>query len=329
VDQDALAQMRGLLEGLVPDELLAAYLALYRAGGCCKEEQATVVGPPGLVEKLLAHGMAHHSVEDRGRLLATGPEAALEGALGEIQLRSINDHKRLLTGIERLNTCRKVPTEAAEGGGQMVESIYDRERIHELSHTLMNTARHEFMSLENTVVDTPTTEDCACTPPEAFKGTVRCRAIYDSACLKNPVTAEIVEASVRAGEQARVLPKIVTKFKMADDAVALVPLTPSGMGGAMLIRASAPLAMYREYFELLWERATPIGEPVDRAGGLTPSQREVLKLFAEGLERQEIAKRLNCHINTVDRHMAAIMEQLGVQSRFAAGAAAVRRRWIE
>lgn len=329
MDQDALAQMRGLLEGLVPDELLVAYLALYAAGGCCKGEQATVVGPPELVDRLLAHGMAHHSVEDRSRLLATGPEAALEGALREIQTRSINDHKQLLTGIERLSTYKVLAERADETGAQLVESIFDRERIHELSHTLMNTARHEFMSLENTVVGTPTTDDCACTPPEAFKGTVRCRAIYDSACLKNPVTAEIVEASVRAGEQARVVPKVVTKFKMADDAVALVPLTPSGMGGAMLVRASAPLAMYREYFELLWARATPIGEPVAKAGALTPSQRDVLKLLAEGLERQEIAKRLNCHINTVDRHLAAIMEQLGVQTRFAAGAAAVRGRWIE
>jgi DNA-binding NarL/FixJ family response regulator len=90
------------------------------------------------------------------------------------------------------------------------------------------------------------------------------------------------------------------------------------------------IAALREYFELLWERATPVGAPsvpeaVDRP---TPAQQRVLELMAEGLQDGAIARRAGISDTTVRRHIAVIMRRLGVTSRFAAGAAAQRRGWI-
>jgi LuxR family transcriptional regulator, maltose regulon positive regulatory protein len=66
-----------------------------------------------------------------------------------------------------------------------------------------------------------------------------------------------------------------------------------------------------------------------RAGGagngrLTRRQREVLTLVAEGLSDREIADRLILSEHTVHRHMANIMLRLGVSSRTAAVARALR-----
>jgi DNA-binding NarL/FixJ family response regulator len=47
---------------------------------------------------------------------------------------------------------------------------------------------------------------------------------------------------------------------------------------------------------------------------LTPRQREVLQLVAEGKSNKEIATILNVSVKTVDFHKAAIMEQLGLHS---------------
>lgn len=58
---------------------------------------------------------------------------------------------------------------------------------------------------------------------------------------------------------------------------------------------------------------------------MTPTQLTILKLMAEGLNDDAIARRLGISTTTVRRHISAIMIRLGVSSRFAA---AQRRGWI-
>ena len=45
---------------------------------------------------------------------------------------------------------------------------------------------------------------------------------------------------------------------------------------------------------------------------LTPRQREVLQLVAEGLSTKEIASRLNVSVKTVEAHRTELMERLGI-----------------
>jgi DNA-binding NarL/FixJ family response regulator len=54
----------------------------------------------------------------------------------------------------------------------------------------------------------------------------------------------------------------------------------------------------------------------------------VLELMAQGLHDDAIAHRVGISTTTVRRHITAIIDRLGVRSRFAAGAAAQRRGWI-
>lgn len=61
---------------------------------------------------------------------------------------------------------------------------------------------------------------------------------------------------------------------------------------------------------------------------LTAREREVLELVASGLPDVAIAYDLGCHVRTVNKHMETIRLKLGVDSRSAAVAVAVRRGWI-
>ena len=64
-----------------------------------------------------------------------------------------------------------------------------------------------------------------------------------------------------------------------------------------------------------------------RSGGigeLTPREREVLTLIAEGLGDGEIAERLTVSPHTVHRHVANVRTKLGLPSRAAAVAYATR-----
>jgi DNA-binding NarL/FixJ family response regulator len=57
---------------------------------------------------------------------------------------------------------------------------------------------------------------------------------------------------------------------------------------------------------------------------LTPREREVLVLVAEGLTNRDIAKRLVVSEHTVHRHVTNILHKLGLPSRAAAATVATR-----
>jgi DNA-binding CsgD family transcriptional regulator len=212
----------------------------------------------------------------------------------------------------------------------MVSIVSDRAEISEFSAALANTARRDWMTLENLSTDMPVTEDFAQPPLPAYDGRVRCRSIYDTSAMDHPVARRVIQACADAGEQARLLPRVPMKMKLADHTTAMLPLTPTGTAGALVIRAPVIISALREYFEMLWERATPL-RPERAAASpdrLTPTQQAVLEMMAEGLNDGAIARRAGLSITTVRRHIAAIMTRLNVSSRFAAGAAAQRRGWI-
>jgi DNA-binding NarL/FixJ family response regulator len=54
---------------------------------------------------------------------------------------------------------------------------------------------------------------------------------------------------------------------------------------------------------------TPAAHPLEE---LTPRQREILQLVAEGLTTKEIASRLDLSIKTVETHRAQLMERLDI-----------------
>jgi predicted ATPase/DNA-binding CsgD family transcriptional regulator len=78
------------------------------------------------------------------------------------------------------------------------------------------------------------------------------------------------------------------------------------------------------------ERAVALGSEPDAAVSgeavtvLTPRELDVLKLVAQGLSNQEIARRLVLSEHTVHRHLANILRKLSLSSRAAAAAWAAR-----
>jgi DNA-binding NarL/FixJ family response regulator len=148
--------------------------------------------------------------------------------------------------------------------------------------------------------------------------------------MDDPVARRIIQDCADAGEQARLLPSVPMKMKLADHTTAMLPLTPNGTAGALLIRAPVIISALREYFEMLWQRATPLKpqHPAPPADRLPPAQQAVLELMAAGLNDQRIGRQLGISVTTVRRYIAIIMERLGVSTRFAAGAAAQRKGWI-
>jgi DNA-binding CsgD family transcriptional regulator len=326
--------MEHLFRGLVEQQVIDAYERLRASNGCRKDQAAAFLGDPALVSELTSRGMAHilpHTPADPAWLRPASPDIALQGVLAGHLHRMAQDQELLAEGHQRL-----ADTQARASGmtgrlpEHLVSVVSDRAEISELSASLVNTARKDWMTLENLAADMPLTEDFAQPPLPAADGQVRCRSIYDAAAMEDPVTRQIIQACADVGEQARLLPSVPMKMKLADYTTALLPLTPNGTAGALLIRAPVIIGALREYFELLWDRATPLRpqRPAPPADRLPPALQAVLELMAEGLNDAAIARRLGISVSTVRRYIAAITDRLGVSGRFAAGAAAQRRGWI-
>jgi two-component system response regulator NreC len=62
---------------------------------------------------------------------------------------------------------------------------------------------------------------------------------------------------------------------------------------------------------------------------LTPRQRQVLRLIADGLTSQRIADELELSVRTVDRHVENMMNRLGIHSRIELVKYAIREGLIE
>jgi DNA-binding NarL/FixJ family response regulator len=60
----------------------------------------------------------------------------------------------------------------------------------------------------------------------------------------------------------------------------------------------------------------------------TVAERNLLQRMADGSTDESIARRLGISDRQVRRRIARLLQRLGVSSRFAAGAEAVRRGWL-
>jgi DNA-binding NarL/FixJ family response regulator len=105
----------------------------------------------------------------------------------------------------------------------------------------------------------------------------------------------------------------------------LKDIQPEALANAIRdVHAGRP-ALHAEAQARLMHRAAdaPAGS------SLTPRERDVLKLLAEGFPNKEIARRLFVSEKTVKTHVSSILQKLGVHDRTQAALAAVRQRLLD
>ncbi|MGW6793863.1 response regulator transcription factor [Streptomyces chartreusis] len=74
--------------------------------------------------------------------------------------------------------------------------------------------------------------------------------------------------------------------------------------------------------------ATSLRRLADQRTMLTPRQRQILSLAAEGRSNHAIAEELVLSVRTVERHMSSILNRLGAGNRVQAIVRAKQARWI-
>ena len=252
------------LDGLVADDLAAGHGKLLASGGVPKEQADEFLGHD-LIAALTEHGLVQvfpHTQTSAATIRAVPPDVAMMALLAEIQNCACTDYELIVKCVQRLHDYLAGPAGASDEDHRSAAMIItDKEEVLARSKELIYSVHHEWMTLENTRTDMAITDDFDVRIPPAFRGKIHSRAIYDLAAVQHPVVAASIERAIAEGEQARVLPEVVMKLQLADTLAALLPLSPTASGGALLIRGSdVPiLHMLKDYFELKWAAATPFG----------------------------------------------------------------------
>ncbi|MEV5463379.1 LuxR C-terminal-related transcriptional regulator [Streptomyces sp. NPDC002788] len=157
------------------------------------------------------------------------------------------------------------------------------------------------------------------------------RTVYLDSVRNDPATVEYATWLASVGGETRTAPTVPMRMILCDHEAAVIPLdADDSRKGALLIRYPSMVRALEELFDLVWENARPLGTVARDASENAPTDRDaaLLRMLAAGLTDEGIARKMGVSLRTIRRNTAELQKRLGVQSRFQAGAEAVRRGWM-
>ncbi|MGW3769949.1 LuxR C-terminal-related transcriptional regulator [Actinomadura verrucosospora] len=322
-----------LLGGVVEAQTLRLYLCLLVADGCPTDEAADLLGGVDEVETLIHAGMAQVREPAAGlpaRLMPVPMDVVLQHTLVGLARKALADYERLLGGYQRMCALASSTREEPDASvGQLARLITDTDEVSRLTSTLLGSVQREWLTLSNYAPTEPMDgAGITATPSPVGRG-ARCRAIYDGDLLAEAVARDKMESIAETGIEVRILPRIRMSLGLADEGVALLPLTSSETSGVLLVQSSVIVGALWEYFELLWERAIPYGGSGVNRKGLPEIQVKILRLLVQGLPDDAIAQQVNLSLTTVRRHIKALRENLDTRTRFQLGVIAVQHGLVD
>lgn len=315
-----------LLEGLLPESAASLYQQLLTAG---RIRLCDIDEPDGLRE-LIDRGFARESYVGEPVVIPIEPARAVENALLVAQQRMLEQHRLLARVLEQMPGLQHAYVAGSEELADALHAIRvitEPAEIGALSVEMCLSAQREVSNLETAHFSRPPDPRSVKVPPKAVldRG-VKFRNIYARSVLELPGSGEMLLRCAEAGWEQRLVTELPMKMVLIDERAALLPLDPTGMTGAALVRAPVIVAMLRSYFDMLWNRALPMDSPLD--GRLSAVQARVLRLMLTGATDAAVARHLGMSERTVRRHVATLLELLGVDNRVTAAVVAVRDGWV-
>lgn len=209
-----------------------------------------------------------------------------------------------------------VPAGAVRRDDDAFEVRFSPAAVLALRRDLVRRARRDMWGIERDRGDL-----CVADPQVGPPHGVRRRVVCSAGLLAAPGGRAAVDRAVAAGAEYRVVDAVPASL-LAVDGVGLVPL---GDGAALVLRSPALYEILSDYFELLWAG----GRPYPAVPATVPAAHlRVLRLAADGLRDDEIARQLGISVRSVRRYIEALENRLDATNRLTLGVAAARHGWI-
>jgi DNA-binding CsgD family transcriptional regulator/DNA-binding MarR family transcriptional regulator len=295
-----------------------AYRVLVGARGLDVDDLAGHLGVPPdqalrACHELAERGLANRSASGGDRFVPTAPELAI-GLLTDRQEALLHQARRVAAELAG-EYQRAHQGYRAEEIVQVVEGF---DAIGERFDQLQRAARTEVLCFSRgPYFDARFVNE---TELAVLGQGIRCRAVYDRATLEIPGALPDIQQMVAAGEEARVAPRLPMKLYVADHAWGMVPLLHEAAEpypAVVLVRSSSLLDALVALFDSVWSAAVPLTEATggDGAVRLSPLQSRILRMMLAGSTDKNIARALDIAVRTVQRHIALLQDQAGVETR--------------
>ncbi|AUY48329.1 LuxR family transcriptional regulator [Streptomyces sp. CB01881] len=280
------------------------------------------------LDELSRLALVRISAEWPGQLRAVSPEIGLADILARQEAELADRQAKL--AASRAAVTRMVAARA-EQRSTHGERLLGMDAIHSRLERMGRSATTEVLSSQP---GNQRPEDLTASRPadtEALGRGITMRTLYQDATRSQPHVATYAHWLLNQGSEVRTAPTIPQRLIIVDRTQALVPIDPAdNRKGALYVTEPGILATLLDFFEQAWNAAVPLGatRPKDPQTGLTPTERELLRLLGSGLTDDAAGQRLGISSRTVGRHMSSIMERLDASSRFEAGIKAAHKGWL-
>ncbi|MFE9795365.1 LuxR C-terminal-related transcriptional regulator [Streptomyces goshikiensis] len=272
------------------------------------------------------------SYDHAGELRAVSPEVGMEILMARQQAELAAQQLRI--EASRAAAAQLIaeyadlsPAAASPGVEQLVGLDEIRNRISGLAHGLQT----ELMSFAPGGGHRPETLEASKPNDAALLGRgVRMRSLFQDSVRNSQSTVAYATWLSELGGEIRTAPDLPTRMMIFDGTTAVIPVSSEdSAAGAVVLTGHGTLTALCALFENVWAGARTLGTSEERdEGGLSSQERTVIRLLAQGLTDEAIAKRLAVSPRTARRLANGLMERLGAASRFEFGVRAVQRGWL-
>ena len=283
------------------------------------------------LDELFELSLLRRSVEQEGHVRAVSPSVGLQSLLAKQQAELDQRTQRIAAGQAAMAAMvaeyadRQSPQGFAEAE-QLLGMDAILQRIEELS----DSACVELLSIMPGVQAPQAVEAAQRNNAELLARNVTIRTAMQEAARNDKGTLAYAQSLTDAGAEVRAAPLLPPRMLVFDRSIAIVPVDPvNTTHGVLQLTGRGVVASLVALFEQVWASAVPLGasKAPDRQG-VTPQERELLKLLGQGHTDDSAGKRLGVSERTCRRMMADLMERLGARSRFETGLLAAREGWI-
>ncbi|RZU62463.1 helix-turn-helix domain-containing protein [Zhihengliuella halotolerans] len=281
------------------------------------------------LESLESLGLVARSVAKHDHFIASPPELALGSLIVERQqdIRQAELELHALTDLFHKSAAGRVSLD-------VIDVVRGPQAVAQHFAQLQRGAKQSVWAMvkpDVLVMDSAENVDEAA----AIARGVNYRVIIESQALNKPGFAQQVATTAATGEEIRVTDALPLRMLIADQELALLPLSSEGATsnevGALLLRRSGLLDAMCALFELCWQRAQTTYLPAERVAErpeLDGADQHLLVLLRAGLTDKAIAGQLGTSLRTVQRRLQLLMTKAEVATRFQLGVAAASKEWL-
>ncbi|MFB7650608.1 MULTISPECIES: LuxR C-terminal-related transcriptional regulator [unclassified Streptomyces] len=232
--------------------------------------------------------------------------------------------RRRLAEAERARAQLSVLEEVYAAGGRRSETsgfdeILDLPTVLDLIEWLTTTCRTEVLTAQPGGPRAPhLLEQAFARDLAMIRRGVRMRTLYQHTARRHAPTQEYVQRVTAAGAEVRTLTELFGRILVFDREVAVLPHRLS-IDGAVVVREPSLVLYLCGVFDQSWSSAEAYTPLRQWDYVLDDVKHAVIRLLAEGMKDEMIARRLGMSLRTCRKHVAELMEVLGASSRFQAG----------